>query len=236
MNQRRPRGRNNNNNNNRGRHQNPRNQSFDSNGPEGRVRGSATQVLERYLAQARDAQAAGDTVLAENLFQHAEHYYRVLSAANAQFEQQQQQQRERQGGQDDRERRGPRNEGDGEDGPDGRSEARSENRSDSRGEGQAAAERQRDDADEAPPPRQRRRRAEPRGEARSENPAAGGEPDRPSDEDGKSARSDSAKSDSGESGSGDAASGDDGIDAAFLKEPPKPRRRRRPVAETEAAD
>lgn len=45
-----------------------------------KVRGSATQVLEKYLAMARDATAAGDRIAAENYFQHAEHYYRILSA------------------------------------------------------------------------------------------------------------------------------------------------------------
>ena len=118
MNQRRPRGRNNN--NNRGRHQNPRNQTFDSNGPGGRVRGSASQVLDRYLAQARDAQAAGDSILAENLFQHAEHYYRVLSAANAAMEQQQ---RERHGSYEDRRSYRPEN-------TDAEHDARSEDQSD----------------------------------------------------------------------------------------------------------
>ena len=49
-------------------------------GPEVKVRGSAAQVLERYLALARDASAAGDRIAAENYLQHAEHYYRVLNA------------------------------------------------------------------------------------------------------------------------------------------------------------
>lgn len=58
-----------------------RNQSYDSNGPEGRVRGTASQVYEKYLALARDAQSAGDRIVAENFFQHAEHYFRIMSAA-----------------------------------------------------------------------------------------------------------------------------------------------------------
>src|SRR5262245_22271205 len=57
-----------------------KNQTFDSNGPEVRVRGNAHQVLEKYLALARDAQAAGDRIAAENYFQHAEHYYRIINA------------------------------------------------------------------------------------------------------------------------------------------------------------
>ena len=56
-----------------------RNQALESNGPEGRVRGTAQQILDRYLAMARDAQSSGDSVLAENLFQHAEHYQRMVA-------------------------------------------------------------------------------------------------------------------------------------------------------------
>jgi hypothetical protein len=58
----------------------PRNNTYESSGPEVKVRGSAAQVLERYLAMARDASAAGDRIAAENYLQHAEHYYRVLNA------------------------------------------------------------------------------------------------------------------------------------------------------------
>jgi len=65
-------------------HQPSRSQTFDSSGPDVKVRGSATQVLEKYLAMARDATAAGDRIAAENYFQHAEHYYRILSANAAQ--------------------------------------------------------------------------------------------------------------------------------------------------------
>lgn len=55
-----------------------RHQTFDSNGPEIRIRGTAWQVFEKYQALARDAQSAGDRVKAENLLQHAEHYYRII--------------------------------------------------------------------------------------------------------------------------------------------------------------
>jgi hypothetical protein len=58
----------------------PRSNTYESSGPEVKVRGSAAQVLERYLALARDASAAGDRIAAENYLQHAEHYYRVLNA------------------------------------------------------------------------------------------------------------------------------------------------------------
>ena len=59
-----------------------RNQVFDSNGPEGRIRGNAHQVLEKYLSLARDASSQGDRVAAENYYQHAEHYFRVINAQN----------------------------------------------------------------------------------------------------------------------------------------------------------
>ncbi len=57
-----------------------RNQTFDSNGPDVRIRGNAHQVHEKYLTLARDASASGDRVLAESYFQHAEHYFRILNA------------------------------------------------------------------------------------------------------------------------------------------------------------
>ena len=57
------------------------NRAFDSNGPEGvKVRGAAQGVYEKYQQLARDAQTAGDRVLAENYLQHAEHYFRLLRA------------------------------------------------------------------------------------------------------------------------------------------------------------
>ncbi|MBT3238487.1 MAG: DUF4167 domain-containing protein [Rhodospirillaceae bacterium] len=59
--------------------QGSRNRNYDSHGPESKVRGSAQQVLDKYLAMARDAQSAGDRIAAEGYFQHAEHYYRVLN-------------------------------------------------------------------------------------------------------------------------------------------------------------
>jgi len=59
-----------------------RHQTFDSNGPDVRVRGNAYQVFEKYLALARDASAAGDRIAAENYYQHAEHYYRIINANN----------------------------------------------------------------------------------------------------------------------------------------------------------
>ena len=56
------------------------NQTFDSNGPDVRVRGSAHQIFERYVALAREATASGDRIAAENFYQHAEHYFRLDNA------------------------------------------------------------------------------------------------------------------------------------------------------------
>lgn len=60
-----------------------RNQTFESNGPDGKIRGTAQQVLDRYLALGRDATSAGDPIAAECYFQHAEHYFRMLHASDA---------------------------------------------------------------------------------------------------------------------------------------------------------
>jgi hypothetical protein len=89
---RRMRGRNNNNNNNNNsgnrKAPNPLQRSYESNGPDVKVRGTAQHVAEKYLQLARDAQSSGDPVAAENYFQHAEHYYRILLAAQEQMAQQ----------------------------------------------------------------------------------------------------------------------------------------------------
>jgi hypothetical protein len=61
------------------RHGNVRNQTFESNGPGVKVRGSAQQVLDKYLALARDASSSGDRIMAESYFQFAEHYFRLLN-------------------------------------------------------------------------------------------------------------------------------------------------------------
>ena len=77
-----------NNNQRRGRSRNnqnrrpSRNQSFDSNGPSVRLRGTAAQLNEKYQAMARDAMSAGDRVMVENYHQHADHYYRVMISLN----------------------------------------------------------------------------------------------------------------------------------------------------------
>ena len=71
-----------------GHHHNPLTRVYESNGPEVKIRGTAHHVAEKYLQLARDAQSAGDPVTAENHFQHAEHYFRLIAAAQEQFRQQ----------------------------------------------------------------------------------------------------------------------------------------------------
>ncbi len=77
---------------------NPLTRSYESNGPDVKIRGTALHIAEKYAQLARDAQASGDRVHSENLLQHAEHYFRIVAAAQAQMPQPQQT---------------PRNEGDG---------------------------------------------------------------------------------------------------------------------------
>jgi hypothetical protein len=57
------------------------NQSFHSNGPDVRVSGTAQQIFERYVALAREAATSDDRIAAENLYQHAEHYFRINNAS-----------------------------------------------------------------------------------------------------------------------------------------------------------
>jgi len=59
---------------------NPLSRSYESNGPDVKVRGTALHVAEKYVQLARDAQASGDRVIAENYLQHAEHYFRIIAA------------------------------------------------------------------------------------------------------------------------------------------------------------
>ena len=82
------------------------NRVFDSAGPEGKVRGTPQQIIEKYTVLARDAQLGGDRVAAENFQQHAEHYTRMLEEAQReqaerQAEQQQRQQQRNENGADD---------------------------------------------------------------------------------------------------------------------------------------
>src|SRR5205809_4330615 len=86
----RNRNNNNNNNNNNRRGQNPMTRVYESNGPDIKIRGTASHVAEKYLQLARDARSSGDPVAAENYYQHAEHYFRLIATAQEQFRQNQQ--------------------------------------------------------------------------------------------------------------------------------------------------
>jgi hypothetical protein len=79
--------------NNNRRGQNPMTRVFESNGPDIKIRGTASHVAEKYVQLARDARSSGDPVAAENYYQHAEHYFRLIAAAQEQFRQNQPQPR-----------------------------------------------------------------------------------------------------------------------------------------------
>ncbi len=82
--QKRMRGRN----NNHRKSQNPLTRVYESNGPDVKIRGTASHIAEKYIQLARNSQSSGDPVAAENYYQHAEHYFRLIAAAQEQFRQQ----------------------------------------------------------------------------------------------------------------------------------------------------
>lgn len=140
------------------RHVNRINQVFESNGPDGRVRGTAQQIVEKYMSLARDAQVSGDKVLSMNHLQHAEHYQRLLNEIteeNAGFEREREAQRAAQqaqpdiSGEDGSE--GFVDNAAGDDQPREQREQRSERRFDNRGPRPQRAPRSRteDDADDS---------------------------------------------------------------------------------------
>ena len=73
---------------NRPKGPNPLTRSYESNGPDVKIRGTAQHIADKYAQLARDAQASGDPVAAENYFQHGEHYFRIISGAQEQTRQQ----------------------------------------------------------------------------------------------------------------------------------------------------
>ncbi len=75
---------------------NPANRSYDSNGPDVKIRGNAAHIAEKYSTLARDAQVSGDRIASENYLQHAEHYNRIVAASQAHTQQQQLQQQQAQ--------------------------------------------------------------------------------------------------------------------------------------------
>lgn len=58
------------------------NQTQDSQGPDGKIRGTASQIFDKYMALARDAASSGDRVSAESFYQYADHYYRIMNPDN----------------------------------------------------------------------------------------------------------------------------------------------------------
>ena len=75
-------------NNNHRKSQNPLTRVYESNGPDVKIRGTASHIAEKYMQLARDGQTSGDPVAAENYFQHAAHYFRLIATAQEQFRQQ----------------------------------------------------------------------------------------------------------------------------------------------------
>jgi hypothetical protein len=69
------------------KNQNPMSRVYESNGPDVKIRGTPSHIAEKYVQLARDAQSSGDPVSAENYYQHAEHYFRLIAAAQEQFRQ-----------------------------------------------------------------------------------------------------------------------------------------------------
>jgi len=68
------------------------NRVFDSSGPDGKVRGTPQQIIDKYNQLHRDAQLSGDRVNAENFAQHAEHYLRMLATAQREVDKQREEQ------------------------------------------------------------------------------------------------------------------------------------------------
>jgi hypothetical protein len=73
--------------NNHRKSHNPMVRVYESNGPDVKIRGNPSHIAEKYVQLARDALTSGDPISAENYYQHAEHYYRVIAAAQEQFRQ-----------------------------------------------------------------------------------------------------------------------------------------------------
>lgn len=142
------------------------NRSFESNGPGVKLRGTASQVFDKYLALARDASSSGDRIAAENFYQHAEHYYRLHSAFNAERKQRE---NERQDGEEQRSSDGEQ----ATDEQDGRADAVASGESDQKADDQKPKEAAKSDdakkagdedetAEKASPPKRRRRRSAPK--------------------------------------------------------------------------
>ena len=114
------------------------NRTYDSSGPEVKIRGSASHVYEKYLQLARDANSGGDRIMAENYLQHAEHYYRIMAAAAAQQAQYQAQQAAQNAARTARPAAWPAAAANGQPAPDQRSVILAERRSSDEEEGEEA--------------------------------------------------------------------------------------------------
>lgn len=171
----RGRGRNNNNNNNGGNGNNfnrkggnPLTRTYDSSGPDVKIRGTAQHIAEKYAALARDAQSSGDRVIAENYLQHAEHYNRIIAAAQAQMQERYQR--------DERSEYGNDRDGDDMDAMDGEEIILSQPQGSDEGETQERAERS--ERQDRPERNDRRERFEQRRNDRQDRPQRQPRPDR----------------------------------------------------------
>lgn len=163
------------------------NRVFDSSGPEGKVRGTPQQIIEKYNQLARDAQLSGDRVATENFQQHAEHYLRMLGEATreqeARREEQERQNRERQA-ERDRERvvRQERESNPGQDGQGGHhggddpsSQPQPDLINPADGDGDSGLVETPETAHVKPKPKPRTRKPKPKPETTSESPEAAAE-------------------------------------------------------------
>jgi hypothetical protein len=131
------------------------NRVFDSSGPEGKVRGTPQQIIDKYNQLARDAQLGNDRVAMENFQQHAEHYLRLLAEAQREIDQRREQQerenRDRQSERDQQQaQQGQRDQS--------RDQGREQGRDQSRDQRDQTRERQpRQDQDGAEQPAEQRR-------------------------------------------------------------------------------
>ncbi|AGT07838.1 DUF4167 domain-containing protein [Paracoccus aminophilus] len=154
------------------------NRVFDSSGPEGKVRGTPQQIIEKYLTLARDAQLSNDRVAEQSFLQHAEHYTRLLGEAQREMAERQQQY----SGQRDDDNREDGNEGAGQ-GGNGRPYRDDQPRDDRNRDNRARDDRARDDRSRDDRPRDERARDDrPREDRPREDRARESREDRPRDE------------------------------------------------------
>ncbi|MBL3586125.1 DUF4167 domain-containing protein [Rhodovulum sulfidophilum] len=185
------------------------NRVFDSSGPEGKVRGTPQQIIEKYNQLARDAQLANDRVAAENFQQHAEHYARLLGEAQREQEARREQQEAQQPRNRDRDD-SSQNSNDESDQPTSQAGSGSSGGADvidmSGDDGRESTLVETPEEKPAPKPRRPRkpRAVKPKGEAAEADPTGGGEG---KSGEGKSGgrKSGGTKSDEGKRDGGDAS-------------------------------